>query len=238
MTVVQSIVARVASFRWATHETKAPWLRKPSGVGIWAAADTSAPWLSADVRPARPRRCRRPRTGPPCRAPRLVRRLGSRRRPRSRGPRSRPRRRPRWASSALGTRVGGGLARGAAANTTPADIASTTKAMPRPRKRRIRSVNGWNLWAGGACHERVTTGIAGAVRGTSGPGTAGPRGAHATHHAVDPGPDDRLRAAARHAGGVAAEAALSAPSHATASRPAPTAWISQASSRQPGPPPR
>ena len=65
VTVVQSIVARVASFMWATQETKAPWLRKPSGVGIWAAADTSAPWVSSAAAPSRRRRPRSPRRRAP-----------------------------------------------------------------------------------------------------------------------------------------------------------------------------
>src|SRR5437763_16883583 len=44
VTAVQSIVASVASFMWATHDTNAPWFENPAGVSIWAAAETRAPW--------------------------------------------------------------------------------------------------------------------------------------------------------------------------------------------------
>ena len=141
VTVVQSIVASVASFMWATQETNAPWLRNPSGVGICAAADTSAPWLSADVQSVS--------------APVGVRvlgrvsalrlgRLGLRRLVSGAsvsGASLSSSSVPEVGVSALGTRSAAGWPSGAAANTTPADIASTTTATPRPRKRRIRSDN-------------------------------------------------------------------------------------------------
>src|SRR4029078_5859701 len=136
-TVVQSIVARVASFMWATQETKAPWLRKPSGVGICAAADTRAPWVSFDVVSVSVSAASD----------------GSSVSGASVSGASVSGASVSGASlssssvfeagvSALGTRSEAGWPWGAAANTTPADIASTTRATPRARKRRTRSDNG------------------------------------------------------------------------------------------------
>ena len=148
----------VASFMWATHETKAPWLRKPSGVSIWAAAETSAPWVSPSAASASAsssasgvlgRLLRR-------RASSVVGVLGPRRRARSRAPRTRPRRSPwtgprRWACARRE-----GWASGAGGEHAPADMASTTMAMARPRKRRMRSVIGMNA-SGSLCLSRRVT---------------------------------------------------------------------------------